>query len=103
MDQPLPGTREGDGPGPGKPEAHQARHDMQCVQMMLETVQYHSEPLVRPITGVERVPCGCGCLLRERVRSAPYTSWKKHTPYHLCPAYGWAPLGAFDKTENDVR
>jgi hypothetical protein len=56
MDHPLPPASEGVCPGPRESEAHQARHDMQCVQMMLETVPDHGEPLVGPNTGVERGP-----------------------------------------------
>jgi hypothetical protein len=78
MDHPLPPAREAERPGPGEPEAYQARHDMQCVQLMLETVPDYAAPRVGPITGVEgargvwvhAVPAPVGplctvCLLEE--------------------------------------
>ena len=46
MDHALPPTREGEGLELGEPEAHQARHDMQCVQLMLETMQSHGQSTV---------------------------------------------------------
>jgi len=100
MDYPLPPASQGVCPGPRESEAHQTRHDMQCVQMMLETVPEHGKPLVGPNTGVERVPFACARSRRQWVRSAPYASWKKHISYHRCPTYREARIGAFGETEN---
>jgi hypothetical protein len=93
MDHPLPPAGEGERPGPGEPEVDQARHDMQCVKMMLETVPDHGAPRVGPITGLERVPFGCTRSRRQRAPSAPHASWKKHIPYRLCPVDGEAFTG----------
>ena len=103
MDHPLPPAREGEGPGPGEPDAHQARHDMQCVQMMLEPVPEYGEPLVGPNTGVERVPVGARSLGGMGPRCAACLLERAYTVPSLSDVWRDAPWGAFDETENTAK